>query len=551
MDNKSHIILTLSFLFICACVGILQAVAELSDGKSIQAFHPLEDTFITPIKNGKEINKQLENLAAVFDKLGVELKKGRQLASDTSEEWDSYPAVELSDEALIIVGKTLKKFSTGVNRHLDIPDSEIDTLEARLTAFYNHVSDDVEPGALFTEYESLKQIIHTFSENRRFKITSYPALVFKTFFKYTFFSRKYLRGYESDMEDNSLFANAIRPVFQVIWYAIFNDLGDKALQGSNGWLFFKPGVEFLTRPYILDKRSKVVDPEDKPITDNAIDTIVAFQKELVKHGVELLVVIVPGKASIYADLMSNRIKTDEVDIPSHSYRILSELNERGVATVNLFDVFKKARKNDAIHGDSLYLARDTHWKTRGPRIAATAVAERVEQYSWFGQLKNKSVEYQIDTVTVSRDGDIGVMTKLPEFMLRGMKLNFPLEDAKCYQVFEIVRGEDSSVVSRKLYHVAHQKKYRRTRAADIMVIGDSFTRMYQTDAPGSAGWVSHLAFELSQPISYIFSNGGASTLVRERLARNKKALNGKKLLIWEFVERDLRYGAEGWKNIKL
>ena len=44
-------------------------------------------------------------------------------------------------------------------------------------------------------------------------------------------------------------------------------------------------------------------------------------------------------------------------------------------------------------------------------------------------------------------------------------------------------------------------------------------------------------------------DGGASTLVREKLARKASVLKGKKLLIWEFVERDLRFGAEGWKDV--
>ena len=39
-------------------------------------------------------------------------------------------------------------------------------------------------------------------------------------------------------------------------------------------------------------------------------------------------------------------------------------------------------------------------------------------------------------------------------------------------------------------------------------------------------------------------------LVREKLARKAGVLKGKNLLIWEFVERDLRFGAEGWKTIE-
>ena len=88
------------------------------------------------------------------------------------------------------------------------------------------------------------------------------------------------------------------------------------------------------------------------------------------------------------------------------------------------------------------------------------------------------------------------------------------------------------------------------RKSKILILGDSFSRIYQTDAPVNAGWIAHFARNISRPVSSIVSDGGASTLVREKLARKAGVLKGKKLLIWEFVERDLRFGAEGWKTIE-
>ena len=82
-----------------------------------------------------------------------------------------------------------------------------------------------------------------------------------------------------------------------------------------------------------------------------------------------------------------------------------------------------------------------------------------------------------------------------------------------------------------------------------MILGDSFSRIYQTDSPVNAGWIAHFAKEMGMPVASIVSDGGASTLVREKLARKAGVLKGKKLLIWEFVERDLRFGAEGWKEV--
>ena len=47
------------------------------------------------------------------------------------------------------------------------------------------------------------------------------------------------------------------------------------------------------------------------------------------------------------------------------------------------------------------------------------------------------------------------------------------------------------------------------------------------------------------------NDGGASTLVRQELARRPQLLAGKTLVIWEFVERDIGYGTEGWQVLPL
>jgi len=83
------------------------------------------------------------------------------------------------------------------------------------------------------------------------------------------------------------------------------------------------------------------------------------------------------------------------------------------------------------------------------------------------------------------------------------------------------------------------------------VLGDSFLRIYERDEPGSAGFISHLAHALHRPMASIVNDGGASTLVRQELARRPQLLEGKKVVVWEFVERDLRFGTEGWQVVPL
>ena len=83
------------------------------------------------------------------------------------------------------------------------------------------------------------------------------------------------------------------------------------------------------------------------------------------------------------------------------------------------------------------------------------------------------------------------------------------------------------------------------------MLGDSFLRIYETDEPGAAGFISQLARELKRPVASIVNDGGASTLVRQELNRRPALLSNKRVVIWEFVERDIRLGVEGWQHIPL
>ncbi len=116
------------------------------------------------------------------------------------------------------------------------------------------------------------------------------------------------------------------------------------------------------------------------------------------------------------------------------------MNKNGVETVDLFSAFAAERKNDPVAGDSLYLARDTHWRARGARLAAHLVAEHVKQYPWYVP---GTTSYAIDSVIIDRTGDIGVMTTLPSIKLHDLTMGFPTEKTKCYQVYSVDKGDSA------------------------------------------------------------------------------------------------------------
>ena len=320
-------------------------------------------------------------------------------------------------------------------------------------------------------------------------------------------TRQNLRASERELESESVFAKAARPWIQYGWFRLFGDPGEKALAGRDGWLFYRPDVQYLTEP------GSGEDP---------MAAIRHFRDQLAERGIRLMVVPVPGKPAIYGGLLTRRMEGMQPHSPTRELRM--RLRSHGIESVDLFEVFGKLGPRPE---QPYYLRRDTHWSPEGAEIAAQAVASRLRELGW---APNGDVAYGIRTLRVRRPGDIARMTRNA-----WIEASFPPEEVTAHQVVQDSTGA----------------VYRDDTAGRVLVLGDSFLRIYESDEPRGAGFIAHLARGLRQPVASIVNDGGASTLVRQELARRPQLLNGKSVVIWEFVERDLRFGTEGWKLMPL
>jgi len=334
-----------------------------------------------------------------------------------------------------------------------------------------------------------------------------------------------LRSFENDLETGSWFAKTLRPRMQYVRFVAFRDAGEKALVGRNGWWFYRPGVRYLIEPVRND-------PVGKTGHDQAVAAIVSFRDRLAARGIHLLVVPIPGKASVYPDMLTGRVARGDRSVHDHTRRIVRDLADAGVEVADPFAAFMRAREGASVPRSQqdethVYMARDTHWMRQGVRAAAAEAARRILELGW---VRAGSVKFGTRSVRVKRHGDIVRMLRTPR-----IERLFPPEDVVCEQVVRQDTGEP----------------YRDDPNAAILVLGDSFLRIYERDEPGSAGFIAHLARELGQPVASIVNDGGASTLVRQELARKPELLVGKTLVVWEFVERDIRFGWGGWQDVPL
>ena len=410
-------------------------------------------------------------------------------------------------EGVVSALSDLEAVALSVNGYAELDTAESDYKLLKLADTLVAALED-EPETFKTVDSTLKAVVAEFGH-----FSVWRALC--GIKHYGVWTSRYLRAFENKVEDENALVLAFRPKYQLAVWNVFNDPGEKVVLGAGEgrWLFYRQDVEFLVQPSPLDVRSAKL--------DNPIQAILKFRDQLKAKGVELLVVITPGKPSIYPERLTG---IDGLKLAGHGKAILDSLTKLGLNTVDLYTPLLSAKADDAKLG-ALYLDDDTHWTPRGAELAAGEIAKKVNAMVDAGQVNigEPSMDYVVSDSLADRMGDIGEMSGLNKF-----------------NVFK-VQQVTGHVVS------PFKDDFRKSK---ILILGDSFSRIYQTDAPVNAGWIAHFAKNISRPVASIVSDGGASTLVREKLARKAGVLKGKKLLIWEFVERDLRFGAEGWKTIE-
>ena len=537
--NKKYIAIVVLFGILLLLPFTVQAVADLRGDKRFVSFDIFKDVVYTPFVRES-------NMSAGAMRLDSAWRNAREAIAGGAETADALEPVigALSD---------LEAVALTVNAHASLDTAEAgykllkqaDTLLASL---------EDEPENFKAVDSTLKAVVGEFGQ---FSLVR----AFLAVKHYGVWTSRYLRAFEKKVEDENALVLAVRPRYQLAVWNIFNDPGEKVVLGAVGdcigagcgrdtavssdrWLFYRQDVEFLVQPSPLDARSAKL--------DNPVQAILRFRDQLKAKGVELLVVVTPGKPSVYPERLTG--STQDLNgagaagvenataglngagesrgktAAGHGKAILDSLARLGLHTVDLYTLLLAAKADDAKLGP-LYLNDDTHWTPRGAELAADVIARKVREMPDAGivDIGEEPMTYVASDSVADRIGDIGEMSGLNKF--------------GAFKVQRVV-GHVVSDSSR----VPFKDDFRK---AKILILGDSFSRIYQTDSPVNAGWIAHFAKNMNRPVASIVSDGGASTLVREKLARKAGVLKGKKLLIWEFVERDLRFGAEGWKDVEL
>lgn len=551
--NKKYVAIVVLFGILLLLPFTVQAVADLRGDKRFVSLDIFKDIVYTPFVRES-------NMTAGAMRLDSAWRSAREAIAGGAETVDALEPVigALSDlEAVALTVNAYAQLDTAEAGYKLL--KQADTLLASL---------EDEPENFKAADSTLKAVVGEFGHFSVVRAISGVK-------HYGVWTSRYLRAFEKKVEDENALVLAVRPRYQLAVWNIFNDPGEKVVLGAGEgrWLFYRQDVEFLVQPSPLDERSAKL--------DNPVQAILRFRDQLKAKGVELLVVITPGKPSIYPERLTGRasdgVAGNAAGLQSHGKKILDSLTRAGFNTVDLYTPLLAAKKDDASLGP-LYLNDDTHWTPRGAELAAAEIAAAVKRLDSDGkinltELRQKHADGSYPMSFVAKDsvadrmGDVGEMSGLNKFgvfktqrvtghVVMQQNIN-SLADSICIDSAYKECKNDSNTLCLWTSLTACGFKYDTTvtpfkddfRKAKILILGDSFSRIYQTDSPVNAGWIAHFAKNMNRPVASIVSDGGASTLVREKLARKAGVLKGKKLLIWEFVERDLRFGAEGWKEV--
>jgi hypothetical protein len=369
-----------------------------------------------------------------------------------------------------------------------------------------------------------------------------------------------LRRYERGLEARCWVPVLTRPMMREMLFELLRDPGQEALLGQDDWLFYRPGVRYLAGS--VRKSTALLDglqqePTAANTWQNTLLIIREFREQLQERGIELLVVPVPGKASIHPDRLTSRYEGASASLRSPTEDFIDALRDAGVEVVDLFTVFRQARVN----GMTAYLEQDTHWTPEGAELAAQTVGDHLRALGWIG---TGTKHFELREARVLRHGDIVEMTGLS-----GMRRRYRGQMVTCRQV---VDAELGALIPSQ---ADRPGTYRDPRGGSrVLVLGDSYSRVYQyaeprtlgaviepedlrvVDAamaarllPGSAGFIAHLARVLAGSVDALVSDGGAATDVRQRLSVDPEILEAKSVVIWQFAERDL--GLSEWERVPL
>jgi hypothetical protein len=347
-------------------------------------------------------------------------------------------------------------------------------------------------------------------------------------------TRENLRQFEKDIEAASYAKEFFQPRVQLA-LTRFGRVGNKlAVVGrERGWLFYTPGLTYLSGPSFLDRdviRAREKDALDagEPVHADPRPAIFDFAVMLAARGIKLFLFPMPDKTMLQPMQLHGRSNGAEPSpVPKNPGldALVTELQARGV------EVFDPS-PNELLPGQKpLFLEQDTHYTPAWMEEIAARLASAVTRVVSLAS-SSASLPLRVVPKSVERVGDLVDMLKLPD------EQTFFAPRTTAIHRIETAAGEP----------------WEPDPESDVLLLGDSFTNVFSMDSMGwgeAAGLAPHLSLSLGRGVDVIAQNDAGAFATRQALARalsgGEDRLKGKRVVIWEFASRELAVG--DWKPV--
>lgn len=340
--------------------------------------------------------------------------------------------------------------------------------------------------------------------------------------------------FERSLEDSSPLMATVLPPIQWLLAGWGGAGNEKVYVGRLGWLFYRPGFDYLVGPPFLDpsvleRRRRSGPSWSEPPEGDPRPALLDFHRQLAARGIRLLVMPVPTKPMIHPEDFAPSYARRPDDAPPLQNPSFDEFREDlEAAGVLFYDPAGNLRRLRR-EGSDAFLHTDSHWSPAGVDAVARELASRIRILE-LGSLGSPVSWRRVPRDHVGR-GDLARTLRLPSW---GEHL-FPPETAR----LDVVTDPEG-------------RFFEEDRGAAVLVLGDSFTNVFSDAGLGwgrSAGLAEQLAFYLGAGVDRIALNNAGGTLVRRRLAADPQRLQGKKLVVYEVAVRELSSG--DWQKVAL
>lgn len=292
------------------------------------------------------------------------------------------------------------------------------------------------------------------------------------------------------------------------------DKKQKILSGNGEWLQLRSNLDFISHNEFWGNKSINVSKARDLNSRDPLSAIIDFNNKLKVHNIELILVPIPVKTTIYPEqLIPKNLNKQNFDkrIDTNLQNFIYLLKEKDINVIDLYDVFFKSKNTS-----KMYCKTDSHWTSKASFIAARYVANMIKKNGYHISKKNYNFELIEENISITGD-----LTKI---------LN---ENKK--ETLNIIKVLPADKILSK--------------DSPILVLGDSHTLVFSQGGDfhsKNSGFPDHLAFHIGHPVDLLGVRGSASTVSRIKMVRQNKAKN-KKVIIWIFSSREFTESIVGWK----